>query len=123
MAKLIETVQTVLSPFETVIGADKFPVVKHQLASLLGEVKLSTDEGRWKVSAKGIVTQGSKTKGVLPMNNPAAILYRFALALEELTEGGEFELTAVTLPVKCRDWIKNIQVNKPTTPKVETAKA
>jgi len=121
MAKLTETVQTVLNPFVSIIGDAKFPIVKHQLASLLGEVKLATEDGRWKVSAKGIVTQGTKTKGVLPMNNPAAILYRFALALEELTEGGGFEISAVTLPVKCRDWIKNIQVATPAKAEKATA--
>lgn len=113
MAKLSETVQTVLAPFESIIGVEKFPTVKHQVSSLLGEVKLTTEDGRWKVSTKGIVTQGSKTKGALPMNNPAAILFRFALAIEEFTQAGEFELQATSLPKLCRDWIKNIQVSKP----------
>lgn len=133
--KISDGVRSMLAPFHGAIALDfkpaepkdnvqpdkldkgqsaRYDLVVQQTASLLGEVKWNETEGRVKVSAKGIVTQGTKIKGAIPMNNPAAILYRFAAALNEATAGGDFEVIA-TVPVKCTDWLKNLKVTKPET--------
>ena len=120
--KLQENVAAILSSFATSIGNTyRFKLVCNQVASMLGQVKIDTTEGRWKVSATGILTQGTKNKAKLPMNNPAAVLFRFALALDELTEQGEFQVDA-ELPKPCRAWINNLpQSASDTTPVTEQA--
>ena len=119
--KLQENVEAILSSFKSAIGTDfRFKLVCNQVASMLGQVKIETTEGRWKVSATGILTQGSKQKAKLAMNNPAAQLFRYALALDELTEQGEFQLDA-ELPKACRAWITKLPQIKDEAAPVEQA--
>lgn len=110
--KLQDTVTDALRSFKTAIGTEyRYGIVCNQVASLLGNVKIDTTTGRWKVSAMGNVTQGTQNKGKLPMNNPAAKLFRFGLALDDLQIAGEFELDA-ELPKECRAWINNLPQSK-----------
>ena len=108
MAKLQDGVESLFSPFNAAIGnPDKFKRVCNQTASMLGKIELNTEEGEWRAAWNGKVTQGSKTKGVLPMNNPAARLFVIAKRLQEVTVNGEFVVNA-SIPKTCKDWIDHI---------------
>lgn len=120
MAKLQENVENLFAPFRGAIGNDvAFDTICNQTAAMLGQLKIETTEGDWKVTPKGILTQGTKNKAALPMNNPASHLFACGLELAAVSKLRDVVINA-SIPKHSQDWVTQI-VNKSKWP--EKAKA
>ena len=113
MKNIERNVTALLQPFKQAIGDAKYPSVCHDIASLLGKVDWTEEEGAIKCSAKGIVSQGNKLKGSMPPNSPATILFSFACNLRAACGKDTGVSVVATLPDKCEAWItqRTVPVN------------
>lgn len=107
--KLSEQVEVVLAPFAKAIGDDKFDKVVLDVSSMLGRQTITTIDGEWKAGAGLKLAAKDQHKVQLPLNNPAAVLFWFAIRLNEIAKAGEFSLDA-SLPKACTAWIENLKV-------------
>jgi len=108
MAKLQENVETLFAPFKGAIANDAaFDIVCNQTAAMLGQLKIETTEGDWKVSPKGILSQGTKNKAALPMNNPAAIMFAAGLELATVAKQRKLVINS-SIPELCQAWVAQI---------------
>lgn len=109
MSNILDSVDIdrALTPFTDTLG-NNLPKIKGDIKSLLGRIKddeIEHKPGTWKMSAKCVLTRKDGVKVTLPLNNPAAQLLRFGLAIMELCEAAEMEVTASDVPKVCRSWV------------------
>lgn len=96
--KLSQTAENYLAPFRGAIIArhneETFNRAVNAVGSILGELKIDTDDGDLKVSTKGIVSQASKSKAALSLNNGAHYLFMCALDLANVSKLRKVTLNA-----------------------------
>lgn len=110
MAKNLQSdVESLLLPFHAAVGNDgKYAAMCNQVAAFLGQLTITTVDGRWKCSAKFTLSSGDKNKAQMPPNDARSILMQAALGLDEVANLGNFTVNA-SIPAKCMDWVKHIK--------------
>lgn len=103
--KLSENVAELLKPFHAAIGEENFPKIVRDVASFLGEQKVTVDDGAWKTLSGFRLAAKDKHSMSLPANNPVSHLVWFAMRIKEIETASGMELTA-TLPKTCQAWIE-----------------
>lgn len=117
MAKLQDGVSELFSCFEKSIPEPAYSVIVNQTSAMLGQLQITTVEGDWTVSAKGILALKSKSQANLAMNDPRSILYATALELRAVEKMRNVTVKS-DVPAKCVDYVKQVLAKKPTAPQV-----
>lgn len=102
-----------LKPFAQILG-EHYGKIVADVSAMLGRVKaeeLKTERKEWKISAKCVLSSSDGFKIALPLNNPAAILLRFGMNLNELSKSGEMAIQA-EIPKVCQAWVEQHKLNK-----------
>jgi hypothetical protein len=88
--KLSQTAENYLAPFRGAVIArhneETFNRAVNVVASVMGELKIETDDGDLKVSSKGILSQSSKSKAALSLNNGAHYLFMCAVDIANVSK-------------------------------------
>lgn len=106
MAKnLSDSLETLFSMYRATIGNDDvFDKVVADTCSFLGQCRMDSKQGEWKPSRGFKVVSKDSNTVQLPPNAPAAILYFFALRVQEVCQAGEM-IANVSLPKPCIAWV------------------
>lgn len=109
MSNILDSVDIdrALTPFNDTLG-NNLPKIKGDIKSLLGRIKdeeIEHKPGTWKCSAKCVLTRKDGVKVTLPLNNPAAQLLRFGMAIMDLCEAANIEIVANDVPKVCQSWV------------------
>jgi hypothetical protein len=107
MVKLQDGVSELFACFEQAIQQPAYDIVVNQVSAMLGQLKITTVEGDWAVSAKGILSLKSKSQANLVMNDPRSILYATALELR-VVEKTRNVTVKCDVPTKCVDYVKQV---------------
>lgn len=112
--KLSDNVAVILAPFTNELG-DSFAKIVRDVASFLGEQKVSVDDGEWKTLSGFRLAAKDKHSMALPANNPISHLIWFALRLQEISNAGGMEIQS-TLPKTCKGWIEQHKLREKIAP-------
>ena len=107
MAKnLAEGIESLFAIYRNAImDQDLFDKVCLDVAAFLGQCKVDSNESGWKATTGFKVTSKDNYSVKLPPDNPAAILYYFALQIQAICNAGEM-LANVSLPKKAVAWVE-----------------
>ncbi len=115
MAKSLQNdVENILAPFKVAIGG-KYPQVCNQVASMLGRLQVTTIDGDWQCSARGILSTKDTHKAAMPLNDARSILVRFGLQLGKLSKDGDFKIDA-DIPKVCIAFVEKVESVKTEIP-------
>lgn len=108
--KLSEQVRSLFSVYTGAINDEvTFTHLVNNCADMLGQQKVTTEDGQWKCGAGFKLKAKDSHTLQLPPNNPSTPLFYFALRLNEITSAGKFIVNA-SIPEMCLDYVKQSHI-------------